>query len=310
VEGILENLDRRKGQVLIEVAIVQVSGDDSMDLGVEFLALNDSGGGRAYADTGTGFDLGKQSDPGGRGFPSQAAISAFTGYAFRFVREDQLQVILKALKTKGNVGIVSQPLLLVNDNEKAKFETKVSEPTVTSSQGTATTNNSFGGFADATTSLDITPHISPDGYVNLEIVQTFEEFQGESAGAGIPPPKVSNSTTTKVTVPDRKTIVIGGFTRDSSTDTRRGVPGLMEIPGLGKIFSREIKRKTSSRLYLFVRPKVLSMPDFRDLRQESNEKKEDLDRLTRKSRIKAEIDERVGGKEDLELRPVPITEQK
>jgi type II secretory pathway component GspD/PulD (secretin) len=85
---------------------------------------------------------------------------------------------------------------------------------------------------------------------------------------------------------------------------------LREIPWLGKLFSREKKSKKSSRLYLFVRPKVLTMPDFSDLRKESNDKKEDLDRLTRKSRIKAEIDERVGGKEDLELRPVPITEQK
>ena len=308
--SILENLDRRKGQVLIEVAIVQVTGDDSLDLGVEFLAINDSAGKRAHADTGSGFDLGKQSDPNGRGFPAQTIIDGFTGYAFRYVRDDQFQVILRALKTKGNVGIVSQPLLLVNDNEQASFQTKVSEPTVTSSQGTATTNNSFGGFADATTSLDITPHISPDGYINLEIVQTFEEFQGTSNQSGIPPPKISNSTTTRVTIPDRKTIVIGGFSRDSATESRQGIPGLMRIPGIGKAFSREVKTKTSSRLYLFVRPKVLTMPDFSDLRRESTEKRRDLDLFIKKLPMKEQIHEKVGADEDTELQPLPIKEKK
>jgi type II secretory pathway component GspD/PulD (secretin) len=209
-----------------------------------------------------------------------------------------LQVILSALASKGNVGIASQPLLLVNDNEEASFSTKVSQPTTTVSQGTATTNTSFGGFADATTSVKITPHISPDGYVNLEINQTFEEFQGSSPGAGIPPPKVSNTTSTKVTIPDKQTIVIGGFTRDSAEDTRSGIPGLMQIPGLGRLFSKETKTKTASRLYLFVRPKILAMAGFEDLQQESGRKKTDLDQLTRKSRIRNEIDERVGKKDE------------
>jgi general secretion pathway protein D len=298
VESILENLDRRKGQVLIEVAIVQVTGNDTLDLGVEYLITNDSPGRRAKADVGLGSDIGKQGDPKSRGFPSQTTLGNISGLAFRYVRNDQLQVILSALASKGNVGIASQPLLLVNDNEEASFSTKVSQPTTTVSQGTATTNTSFGGFADATTSVKITPHISPDGYVNLEINQTFEEFQGSSPGAGIPPPKVSNTTSTKVTIPDKQTIVIGGFTRDSAEDTRSGIPGLMQIPGLGRLFSKETKTKTASRLYLFVRPKILAMAGFEDLQQESGKKKTDLDQLTRKSRIRNEIDERVGKKDE------------
>jgi general secretion pathway protein D len=181
----------------------------------------------------------------------------------------------------------------VNDNEEASFTTKVSEPTTTTSQGTATTNTSFSGFADATTSLKITPHISPDRYLNLEIVQTFEEFTG-AGGNGIPPPKTSNNATTKISIPDRQTIVIGGFTRDSSTASRTGIPGLMEIPGLGKAFSREIKKKTTSRLYLFVRPRILSAPDFSDLQAESEVKKDDVESRSKKSKIKKEINEGIG----------------
>ena len=293
VEAILKNLDRRKGQVLIEVAIVQVSGDDSFDLGVEGIKLKGSDDDKYKGDVGTGFGIGTQSDTRERGFPTELALSAISGGAFRFVNADRLQVVISALAGKTNVSIVSQPLLLVNDNEEASFTTKVSQPTTTTSQGTATTNVSFSGFADATTSLQITPHISPDNYINLEITQTFEEFTGAAAGPGIPPPKVSNNAETKISVPDRQTIVIGGFTRDSSSDTRTGVPGLMNVPGLGKLFSRENKRKITSRLYLFVRPKILATENFEDLKAASSKKKEDVEQLTRKSNIKEEIQERL-----------------
>jgi len=299
VEGILKNLDRRKGQVLIEVAIVQVTGDDSRDLGIEALSTNNADNNQKQVDFGSGFGLGQQADsrPGVgselRGFPTESLVTGFTGGAFRFVNQDNLNVVLRALSTKSNVAIVSQPILLVNDNETASFTTKVSEPTVTTSQGTATTNTSFSGFADATTALKITPHISPDGYLNLEITQSFEEFTGASTGSGIPPAKVSNNADTKVTIPDRQTIVIGGFTRDSSIDGKSGIPGLMQIPGVGKLFSRESKRKTLSRLYLFVRPKILVNPAFADLEAESDEKKDDVRKMTKKSAIKNEVREKI-----------------
>jgi general secretion pathway protein D len=297
VEAILSNLDRRKGQVLIEVAIVQVTGDDSMDLGVEGLGLNALNSDKKQLDYGTGFGIGTQSDTATRGFPTQTALSALSGGALRFVNQDKLQVVLSALASKSNVSIVSQPQLLVNDNEQAEFTTKVSEPTTMSSQGTATTNTSFNGYADATTSLKITPHISPDHYLNLEVVQTFEEFTGGSTSNGVPPPKVSNNATTKISVPDRQTIVIGGFTRDSSTNSRSGIPGLMSIPGIGKVFSKESKSKTSSRLYLFVRPKILSAPDFADLQQASDGKKNDVERLSKSSRIDTEMKGSIGREE-------------
>lgn len=293
IESILENLDRRKGQVLIEVAIVQISGDDSLDLGAEFLKLDGAGRGR-QADAGTGFGIGAQTDAAKRGFPTQDALGSLSTAAFRFVGRDQFQVLISTLATRSNVSIVSQPLLLVNDNEEGSFTTKVSEPTVTTSQGTATTNTAFSGFADATTSLKITPHLSPGGFMGLEIVQTVEEFTGVAQSAGIPPAKVSNNATTKVTVPDRQTIVIGGFTRDSSMDSKSGIPGLMKLPGIGNLFSKTDKKKSVSRLYLFVHPRILSTADFEDLKQASAVKKDDVEKVSVKSNIKPEIQERIG----------------
>jgi general secretion pathway protein D len=288
VKKILENLDKRRSQVLIEVAIMQVTGDDSFDTGIEVLFRNNKGG-TPTAQGGTGFGQGTQTDPGGTGFPTQQNLSSFTGGAFRYLRPDEISALIKMVSTQSQVNILSQPLLLVNDNEDANFTTKVSEPTVVTSQGVSTTQTSFAGFADATTSLTITPQVSPDGYINLKITQSFEEFSGQASGNGVPPPKVSNNVATMITVPDRYTAILGGFTRDSVTDTRTGVPVLMDIPLLGWLTSSRSTRLTKSRLYLFVRPRVLSVEGFSDLKDVSLEKARTAQPLIQDPRMRGEV---------------------
>lgn len=289
VRKILENLDRRKGQVLIEVAIVQVTGDDSLDFGVEFLQEDVKGGG-AIVSGGTGFGLSTQTSPSGSGFPTVQTLTSLTGGAVRYLKPQDISVLVKALATRAQVNILSQPLLLVNDNEDADFTTKVSEPTVAVSQGTVGNITSFAGFAEAVTSLRIVPQISPDGYLNLKITQNFEEFTGQSA-SGIPPPKVSNSVTTQITVPDRYTAILGGFTRDAATESRSGLPLLKDLPLVGALTSHTTTKVTKSRLYLFVRPRILSTDGFGDLKDTSKEKVRDVRSFTQGSPIEPALRE-------------------
>jgi general secretion pathway protein D len=286
VKGILDNLDKRKGQVLMEVAIVQVTGDDSLETGIEALYQNDAGW-----NVGTGFGLGTMADPGGVGFPTQQNLDTFTGTAARYLKQGDLSVLLRLVASKSNVNIASQPLLLVNDNEEANFTTKVSQPTIATSQGTTSNITSFAGFAEATTTLKIRPTISPDGYLNLKITQEVEEFTGSSATAGIPPPKTSNQVNTMITVPDRQTIVMGGFIRDTSTQTRQGIPLLMDIPVVKYAVSHETTSTTKQRLYLFVRPRILTMDGFADLKSASRDRLEDIKNRTAGSPIEPEIKE-------------------
>jgi general secretion pathway protein D len=289
VKKILENLDKRKGQVLIEVAILQVTGDDSLETGVEVLFQEDRSNG-AKVQGGTGFGQSTQADPGGTGFPTQQVLGSFTGGALRYLKTDEISALIRLVSTKSSVNILSQPILLVNDNEAANFTTKVSEPTVAVSQGTVGNVTSFAGFAEAVTSLSITPQISPEGYLNLKITQSFEEFTGESGGTGVPPPKVSNNVSTMIAVPDRHTAILGGFTRDAMTETKTGIPLLMDIPLLGWLAGRRETRLTKSRLYLFVRPRILSAEGFGDLRDLSREKAGAASELLRDPRIKMEVD--------------------
>jgi general secretion pathway protein D len=303
VRKILENLDRRKGQVLIEVAIIQVTGDDSLDFGLEGLSEDvKSGGGLAG---GTGYGLGTQTDTNATGFPDRQTVPNFQGGALRYMNRD-ISILLKALATKSSVNILSQPLLLVNDNEDADFTTKVSEPTVAVSQGTVGNVTSFAGFAEAVTALRITPQISPEGYLNLKITQSFEEFTGSSAASGVPPPKVSNNVTTIITVPDRHTAILGGFTRDATQDSRTGIPVLMDIPLVGALMSRTTTKVTKSRLYLFVRPRILTTEGFADLRRTSGEKVSDLRSFTRGSKIEGAIDDAFGPREGPRVKEAPL----
>jgi len=309
VKKILENLDKRKGQVLIEVAILQITGDDSLDTGVEVLFEEKRKDG-AILSGGSGFGQGTQAG-GTSGFPTAQNLASFTGGAFRYLKADDISVLIKAISTKAHVNILSQPLLLVNDNEDANFTTKVSEPTLVTSQGTASTLTSFAGFADATTSLTITPQLSPDGYINLKITQSFEEFTGQSGSGGIPPPKVSNNVATLITVPDRYTAIMGGFTRDSLTDTRTGIPILMDIPILNWVTSSRSQKMTKSRLYLFVRPRILSSEGFGDLKKASSEKAGDAQSLMQDPRMKAEVKGALGpGESGLREAPLPFGERR
>lgn len=269
VKTLLEKLDVRKPMVLLETAIVQITSSVSDDTSVEVL-VNDQAG-RAQLNAGSGFGIASQDDPRGIGFPEVLSLAGFTGGAARFARSD-LQVILRVLETNSKVRIISKPQLLVNEHEPASFSTSVAEPTTTVSQGTATTNTAFGGFQNATTRLQITPHVSPDDWIHLEIQQDFEEFTGTSSGAGIPPPKVSNNLTTKVNVPRGRTVILGGFTRESDDVRVSGVPILKDIPLLGALFRSTSESKKRSVLYLFVQPKILRDPDFKDLEDETRKR--------------------------------------
>lgn len=305
VKHIIENLDKRKGQVLIEVAIIQVTGDNSVDFGVEFLRETIHKDGKVFSG-GTGSGQGTQVDTNTTGFPNQQNLGSFTGAAFRYLKPEEFSILFKALQTNSAVNILSQPHLMVRDNEDADFTTKVSEPTVAVSQGTVGNITSFAGFAEAVTSLKITPQISTEGYLNLKITQNFEEFTGSSGATGVPPPKVSNSVTTNITVPDRFTAILGGFTRDSATETKSGVPILRDFPLIGGLLGSTSNKVTRSRLYLFVRPRIMSSDAFTDLKDISKEKVSDLKRFTSGSPIEGEVKKTFSSYSGPEIKEAPL----
>ncbi len=276
IDKIITKLDQRRPQVMFEVAVIDISADHELDLGVEWTAI-DNPSNRPRGAGFTNFGIGERSG-GASGFPNQTRVPTTATGLFTGITKGtygNIPLLLRVLATNDNVNIRSTPTLLVNDNEQASFSSLISEPTTSVSQGTATTNVSFAGFVDAGTVLQLTPHISEGDYIRLEIMLQADTWLGVSTTPGIPPSKSTNYVNTMITVPNNRTVIIGGLTSDSLTSTRTGIPILMDIPLLGQLFRRDVVEKKRSKLYLFVRPIILSDEKFEDLNKISREKYEE-----------------------------------
>jgi len=276
IDKIIRKLDQRRPQVMFEVAIIDVSADNELELGVEWTAVESPDSGmRGHGFT--NFGIGERTG-GTTGFPGQTKVSTTTSGLFAGITKGtygNIPLLLKVLESNNDVNIRSTPILLVNDNEEASFSSLVSEPTTSISQGTATTNVSFSGFVDAGTELTLTPHISEGDYIRLEIMLQADTWLGVSGTAGIPPPKSTNYVSTMITVPNNRTVIIGGLTSDTLAKMQTGIPILKDIPLLGMLFRYEIVEKKRSKLYLFVRPIILDDEKFEDLNKISWDKYEE-----------------------------------
>lgn len=276
IDKIILKLDQRRPQVMFEVAIIDVSGDRELDLGIEWTAVDnpdDGARGAGFTNLGVGERQG-----GTTGFPRTTRVPTTSSGLFAGITKGtygNIPLLLRVLATNSDVNIRSTPILLVNDNEEASFSSLISEPTTSTSQGTATTKVSFSGFVDAGTVLQLTPHISEGDYIRLEIMLQADTWLGASMTPGIPPAKATNYVNTMITVPNNRTVIIGGLTSDSLTTTRTGVPILMSIPLLGQLFRYDRVEKKRSKLYLFVRPVILSDEEFEDLNRISRDKYEE-----------------------------------
>jgi general secretion pathway protein D len=183
--------------------------------------------------------------------------------------------LINALATDDRANILSLPSVLVNNNESATVRTTESRPTQTQNQGTATTQSGVGEPRDAGITLEISPTISPNNYVRLNISLEVSRFVGafdpnSVTGGGI---TLSRAITTQVTMPSDATMVIGGVIEDSESESDGGIPFLKDIPLLGILFRRSEKTTNKTNLYFFVTPTVLDEGDFQDLYHLSLNKK-------------------------------------
>jgi general secretion pathway protein D len=278
---IIKELDVRKPQVLVEAAILELQHDNSIDLGVElgaFDAKDDlSNTFRPFAYTNLGLSVTTVSESGIFRVPlvgNQGVIGGiFDGDGFLF------PVLIRAFQAKGYTNLLSMPSVLTNDNQEATIRVARSVPYAQLNQGAPgqVSTQTFGDYAEAPIELSISPHISSGDYLRLEIRFLVEVFGVPSASnSSIPPPKTAREINTAVTVPNGATVVIGGLTLDDQTETTSQVPILGDIPILGFLFRSTSTRQQKNTLYLFLTPRILTDPQFRDLDEISTRKKAEI----------------------------------
>ncbi|MFK7739678.1 MAG: secretin N-terminal domain-containing protein [Planctomycetota bacterium] len=282
VQALIDKLDQRQPQVLIEAALVELTTGDLDRFGVE-LGLLDLPTGDSDFTRGFGFTSFGQStfqDTDDDGLPDTRLPdfdNPLQGVTGGIISGDgfAVPILVNALSTDDKANILSLPSVLVNNNEAAVVRTEESRPTQTQNQGTATTQSGVGAPRSAGITLEISPTISPNNYLRLNITLEVSRFVGafdpnSVTGGGI---TLSRFIQTQVTMPSDSTMIIGGVIEDSESEFDGGIPILKDIPILGALFRSSEHTTNKTNLYFFVTPTILDEDSFQDLYQVSLHKK-------------------------------------
>jgi type IV pilus assembly protein PilQ len=271
VKALVATLDTATPQVLIEARIVEVDTSFTRELGIQW------GGSYRAASGNTRFGMTGAQDASGAALPggavTAATINPFTaaapvpsyavnlpaaigsgaggGISFGILRDNlRLDLSLSALEASGKGKIISSPKIVTTDNKEATIEqgTQIPYSTVSAS-GTNTQ------FIDATLSLKVTPHITPDGRVSMKL-EAKNDSQGEVGVTGQPAINKKKATT-EVLIRDGETTVIGGILQIDRNENRSGLPWLSKIPIFGYLFRKDTNSTRNRELLIFITPKIL-----------------------------------------------------
>jgi general secretion pathway protein D len=283
VLALIDKLDQRQPQVLIEAALVELTTGDLDRFGVELGLLDLPTGDETDFTRGFGFTSFGQSafqDTDDDGLPDTRLPdfdNPLQGVTGGIISGDgfAVPILINALSTDDKANILSLPSVLVNNNETAVVRTTESRPTQTQNQGTATTQSGVGAPREAGITLEISPTISPNNYLRLNITLEVSRFVGafdpnSVTGGGI---TLSRYIQTQVTMPSDATMIIGGVIEDSESHSNGGIPILKDIPILGMLFRRSEDTTNKTNLYFFVTPTILDEDSFQDLYHVSLQKK-------------------------------------
>ena len=278
IRSMVATLDIPVRQVLIESRIVIVSDDFSRDLGVRwgFTRVSDDlgdlmavSGSSQATDTIMGSALDNLASTGNP-FPVEVPFGNFDRYnvnmpvnnpagriALAILDFDDflIDLELSAAQAEGTGKIVSAPRVITANQREAVIEQGVEIPYQESASSGATTTQ----FKKAVLSLKVTPQITPDDRVILDL-EVNKDSVGQlvpSATGGFVPSIDTRSITTQVLVNDGQTVVLGGIMETEERDTEKKVPWLGDIPGLGYLFKTSGKSNQRDELLIFVTPKIL-----------------------------------------------------
>lgn len=263
IAAILAKLDVRRPQVYLEAKILVVSSTDNFQFAVETQFTP----GQAVLFTNFGLTTaGTAVAPGQAAEARRNVATGLGGLTAAIIKSEYVPIVINALQRVGETRILSNPQLLVNDNEEAELISVREEPYAVSVQGTSTTQTSQGGVAEAGTKLTVTPQISDAGLLNLEYAIELSRFEASSGTTGLQPPKQKENYKSVVTLPSDATMVIGGLTTQNLRKSVSKVPLLGDIPLIGELFRSTTKDTTNSTIYVFIRPVIMRESNFGDLR--------------------------------------------
>jgi len=249
IEKIINGLDIKREQVLVEALIVEISLNDDQIFGFDWSAIIDT----SYdADVVASANTGLFSESLQRGGLPGLTVGLLNGTL------PNVYAILNANKENTNLKILSTPEIVTVDNHEATINISEQIPFLTSSR--VDENNNViqtYDYKDIGIILKLTPHINKNGYITMEIEQQIKKLV-EGTRTLENPSVFKREITSKVTVKNKRTIVIGGLIRDDVTNIEQKIPLLGDIPLLGLLFRKQIKQRTRTNLLVFITPHIIT----------------------------------------------------
>jgi type IV pilus assembly protein PilQ len=246
---IVSQLDIPVRQVMIEARIVEANVDYDKALGVRWGGSAQGGnfvGGGAGTISGANATNGPYVDMGVTDATSTIGLGFITNNTL-------LDLELSAMEKTGNGEVVSQPKVVTSDKETAKILKGTEVPYQEASSSGATSVS----FKEASLSLEVTPQITPDNRIIMEVKVTKDEPDYVNTVLGVPPIK-KNEVNAKVLVADGETIVIGGVFSNTQSKVVDKVPFLGDVPYVGRLFRRDVVSEKKSELLVFLTPRIMN----------------------------------------------------
>ena len=265
IASIIEEIDREPRQVMIEAKILEISLSDNQSYGLDWAKLFDSSGGSGSIGT--------------RGLRTPASPGLFAQYA-----NSNVELVLTALKERGRLRTISTPKLLAMEGLEAQtvVGTEIGYRVTTTINQVTTESIEF---LESGIILRVTPSVERSGRIMLDIHP--EVSTGTVSDDGIPS-KATTQVSTRMLVPNGKTVFLGGLIKHSVGDSREGVPILGDVPVVGALFSNDATNIISTEIVVLITPQIvdyaIDIPD--------------QDQITRVEDIEAIINEELGSVED------------
>ncbi len=265
ITGLLDRLDHKPPQVYLATIIGQLSLDDGIEFGIDYLRQFRAGDRGDVAGALVSWDTLTRAVGDIRNPIAAAPLNPISGLNIYGQINDGLDVFLRALETSRRFKILSRPSIYAANNKKAVITSGRRIPVPTSSVTDLSNTNSVRtniDFQDVVLKLEVIPLINSNREVSLTIAQVNDTVVGQQQISGDSVPIIGTERLlTAVTVANRSTVVLGGLITETEEKSTSGVPVISRIPVLGHAFKSTKTNKSRKELIIFIQPVVVEDPE-------------------------------------------------
>jgi general secretion pathway protein D len=275
ISNVIAHLDRPKPQVLIKVVFLELSHNNSLDIGIEG-AYGGALGNAVTNNVASVFGLNGLNTLVTNYFPvgpapvtpalSPSTLGGPNGF-YQIMGSD-FQATLHAIAKAGKVEVLSRPSILARDGQPATILVGQQVPLITGVSYTAVGSSTIPinnvTYTPVGIQVNVTPYVSRDGYVEMIVTPQDSEIDPtltEPIAAGVDAPVIDTRTAdTVVVTPDGQPVVIGGLMMNNKASSANKIPILGDIPVIGNLFKHKMDSNTKNELIIFLTPRIVRLP--------------------------------------------------